>query len=278
MASNAAAHGAHDAHEHHANPTGWRRFVYSTNHKDIGTMYLVFAIMAGIIGGCMSIAIRLELQNPGLQILPVAARIQRVRHRPRPDHDLLHGHAGDDRRLRQLVRAADDRRAGHGVPAHEQHLVLAAAGRVRAAGPVAVRRRRAGRARRRHRLDDLRAAVDLGPPRPGDGLRHPVDPSGRRLVDPRRHQLHHHHLQHARARHDAAQDAAVRVVDPGDGVPAAAVAAGAGRRHHHAADRPQLRHHLLRAGAAAAIRCCSSICSGSSATPKSTSSSCRASA
>ena len=35
--------------------------------------------------------------------------------------------------------------------------------------------------------------------------------------------------------HDPAQDAAVRLVDPGDGVPAAAVAAGAGRRHHHAA-------------------------------------------
>ena len=57
MASNtAAAHGAHDAHEHH--PTGWRRFVYSTNHKDIGTMYLVFALVAGVIGGLMSVAIR----------------------------------------------------------------------------------------------------------------------------------------------------------------------------------------------------------------------------
>jgi cytochrome c oxidase subunit 1 len=76
MASNAAAHGAPEAHaqgDHqdlHHTPTGWRRFVYSTNHKDIGTMYLVFAMMAGIIGACMSIAIRMELQNPGLQIFP----------------------------------------------------------------------------------------------------------------------------------------------------------------------------------------------------------------
>jgi cytochrome c oxidase subunit 1 len=58
---------AHDDHAH-ANPTGWRRFVYSTNHKDIGTMYLVFAIVAGIIGAVMSIAIRIELMYPGVQL------------------------------------------------------------------------------------------------------------------------------------------------------------------------------------------------------------------
>src|SRR5471032_2379313 len=58
---------AHDDHEH-AHPTGWRRFVYSTNHIDIGTMYLVFAIIAGIIGAAMSIAIRAELMFPGVQI------------------------------------------------------------------------------------------------------------------------------------------------------------------------------------------------------------------
>src|SRR6266436_3834401 len=65
METHATAHGTHGDHGH---PTGWRRFVYSTNHKDIGTMYLVFAIMAGVIGGAMSIIMRMELQDPGLQI------------------------------------------------------------------------------------------------------------------------------------------------------------------------------------------------------------------
>jgi cytochrome c oxidase subunit 1 len=53
---------------HAAHPTGWKRYVYSTNHKDIGTMYLIFAITAGIIGGALSIAMRIELHEPGIQI------------------------------------------------------------------------------------------------------------------------------------------------------------------------------------------------------------------
>ncbi len=68
--SNTATHAAHhaDHHDHHDHrPTGWRRWVYSTNHKDIGTMYLAFSIIAGLIGGLMSVYMRLELQQPGLQ-------------------------------------------------------------------------------------------------------------------------------------------------------------------------------------------------------------------
>ena len=59
---------ARDYHNHHT-PTGWRRWVYSTNHKDIGTMYLIFAIIGGLIGGTMSIMMRMELAAPGPGIL-----------------------------------------------------------------------------------------------------------------------------------------------------------------------------------------------------------------
>jgi cytochrome c oxidase subunit 1 len=62
-------HGLDHSHDDHGTPTGWKRWVYSTNHKDIGTMYLIFGITAGLIGGTMSIIMRMALENPGTGIL-----------------------------------------------------------------------------------------------------------------------------------------------------------------------------------------------------------------
>jgi cytochrome c oxidase subunit 1 len=76
-ASHTHVPGAHDghglghdeAHDHHGPPAGFTRWMYTTNHKDIGTMYLWFAFFMFLFGGTMALAIRAELFKPGLQFL-----------------------------------------------------------------------------------------------------------------------------------------------------------------------------------------------------------------
>ena len=59
----------HDAHHEHGPEAGWMRWVRTTNHKDIGTMYLLFALVMFFVGGFMALVIRAELFQPGLQIV-----------------------------------------------------------------------------------------------------------------------------------------------------------------------------------------------------------------
>src|SRR5260221_1088827 len=67
--ANDHGHGHSEAHDHHGPPHGFTRWMYTTNHKDIGTMYLWFAFTMFLTGGTMALVIRAELFQPGLQLV-----------------------------------------------------------------------------------------------------------------------------------------------------------------------------------------------------------------
>ena len=60
--SDTHAHGHGDAHDHDHKPGFVTRWLCSTNHKDIGTLYLVFAVIGGTVGGILSEIMRAQLQ------------------------------------------------------------------------------------------------------------------------------------------------------------------------------------------------------------------------
>ena len=75
--SNAATHDHHD--DHHGAPKGFfQRWCMSTNHKDIGTLYLIFALTMFFIGGSFAMAIRAELFQPRRHVSAEAA-LRRLR-------------------------------------------------------------------------------------------------------------------------------------------------------------------------------------------------------
>jgi cytochrome c oxidase subunit 1 len=64
------SHGhAHHGDDHGHHPSGLMRWITTTNHKDIGTLYLWFSFIMFLVGGAMAMVIRAELFKPGLQIV-----------------------------------------------------------------------------------------------------------------------------------------------------------------------------------------------------------------
>ena len=219
---------------------GW---ITTVDHKRIGILYGVTAFAFFLIGGIEALIIRLQLARPrqhGRERRDLQRALHHARH-----HDGVPGDHAVQRGVLQLHDPADDRRARRGLPAAQRAVATGSscsaacsstpaswsARRPTAAGSAT----RASRSRQfspgpQHRLLAARPA-DTG-----------------RLVGAGRRQLHRHHPQHARARHDADAHAGVRVDDAHRAVPhRAGVPADHGRPHLPDV-RPVLRHALLRRG------------------------------
>ena len=273
----------------HPAPTSFlRSYVFSTDHKVIAKQFLWAGLLFLLFGGLLAMLIRWQWAYPG-QPVPLVGKLLFRRSggviTPAAYNAIftMHGlimiffaitpHA--DRRVRQLLHPADDRRAGHGVPAPEHAVVLDLR---RLAGPG--RRRRSS-----SQLGSAAAGWTTYPPlstkvgTPGRG----PDAGGRGASSSPARRPSWARINYVTT--------VIRFRAPGMGYmrmpltvwglwltvdPQRAVRAGAGRGHAAAAPRPRVRHpvlHRRRRGGARRrrSRSCSSTCSGSSATRRSTS-------
>ena len=244
-------------------------WVTTADHKDIGILYLLTTGVFFVLGGIEALMIRVQLAVPGNTFLdPGAYNAVFTMHGTTMIFlvvmPLLLGFANYFVPLQIGARR-------HGVPPPERLELLAAAVR----GPDAVLRLRGGHAAR-YWLVQLRAAdreaVHLAAERRLLGAR------------PARHQRGHHrhghqpaghHRQTARAGHDAWAHARLHLDVAGHRVADSRGHSRPHRRAGHAAAGPLPGYPFLRRRAQAATRSCGSTCSGTSATPRSTSWRCR---
>jgi hypothetical protein len=183
-------------------PTGWRRWVFATNHKDIGTLYLLFSFTMLMIGGVLALLIRAELFQPGLQLVnpEMFNQLTTMHGLIMVFGAIMPAFVGFANWMIPLQIGA----SRHGLCAHEQPQLLAAgtgghhAGGHRSSWPVA-RRPAAG-------LCMPHCRLQMGPCRMD--MRHLRHAHHGRQLHHGRHQHHRHHPEHARARHDADEDAA----------------------------------------------------------------------
>ena len=209
-------------------------------------MYLLFSFTMFMVGGLLALGIRAELFQPGLQFVnpQLFNQLTTMHGLIMVFGAIMPAFVGFANWMVPLQIGAPDMAFARMnnlsfwllIPAalHARRLVLHA-------------RRRPGR-----RLDALRAADAADGP--VDGRRHLRAAHHGRELDHGLDQHHRHHPEHARARHDADEDAAVLLDLADHRLPADRGDAGARRRDHDDADRPPLRHHASSTRPAAATR------------------------
>ncbi len=121
----------HDSHALHAHaaPTSFiRKYIFSLDHKVIGLQYYFLALTAVFVGMFLSLLMRIHMVWPSgrsaVDRRDQAGNLSQPAHHARHHHGVLcadHGAAG---RIRQLLSANSDRRAGHGVSGPEHAFVL----------------------------------------------------------------------------------------------------------------------------------------------------------